>query len=177
MILQQYAETIATTDKDDWTFIKCRGRCGPSFLDRIGVSTDRNDKFIGMEVQDHSMRASLKNDLSIAIAWGFPRSDEFMEEWANQFPDPHATSGLVDFFYNGNLVYRDVYVSIDGGKCNLPLPEIWQKEDGTIIRLTVPKDQYSFFRMLDRMEKISDFDHYFRQAKFEIVDRSWMDDF
>lgn len=46
------------------------------------------------------------------------------EDQTNVFPDKTATSNFVDFFYSGVLFYRDIYVSVDGGRCSLPLPKM-----------------------------------------------------
>lgn len=176
MDLQQYERRIMDTTKNDWTIITCWGfGSGPSYLERASVWTTGKGEFSNIEIESHGMRASLKSDLSIGIAWGFQSNPEFKEPWANQFPDPSASSHFVDFFYGSVLVYRDVYVSVDGGRCMLPLPDReFDPQTHEVRRYTVPKDKHRFFRLLDGFERLSDFDRYFNQAGFQLTDAPWM---
>lgn len=176
MNLQDYAMKILDTTKEDWTIFSCAGfGSGPSYLQSLSVWTNGKNEFENIEISSHPMRASLKKDLSIWIAWGYPSNPDFQESWANKFPDPKASSGIVDFFYNDVLVFRDLYVSVDGYRCQLPLPDRdFDHKTHEVLRHTVPKDKYKFFKMLDGFEKTPDFDDYFGQVKFEIVDDSWM---
>ncbi|MBI3300931.1 MAG: hypothetical protein HYZ72_02475 [Deltaproteobacteria bacterium] len=176
MTLREYASRILASNHDDWTVNSCWGfGSGPSYLDQIAVWTTGTGKFSNIEVHSHSVVASLKTDLSISLAWGFPHNPEFKEPWANKFPDSSASSAFVDFFYNGVLVFRDIYVSVDGGRCMIPLPDReFDKETHQVRRLIVPRGKYSFFRLLDSFEKVSDFNSYFEGTGIEIVDTPWM---
>jgi hypothetical protein len=176
MNLSEYAIKIAKTNRDDWNIITCWGwSAGPSFLDRTPVLITGESNFPDIEIESHGMRASLKPDLSIGIAWGLCSNPDFKEPWANQFPDPSASSEFIDFFYNGNLVFRDIYVSVDAGRCRLPLPEReFDSKTNKVLKYTVSRDRYEFFKMFDGLEQISDFDRYFKQAGFVIVDFPWM---
>jgi hypothetical protein len=94
---------------------------------------------------------------------GYTSHPNFQEEWANNFPDPQASSAFVDFFYNGMLAAREVYVVVDGGRADIPLPH--RRDD-----LTISRWQYNFFRVLDGLEKASDFDQYLQQAGITVRD-------
>jgi len=176
MTLREYAAEILQSSHDDWTVNVCWGSgSGPSYHDRISVWTTGTGKFSNIEVKSHSTLASLKTNLSIGIAWGFPHNEDFKESWANSFPDEHAASAYVDFFYNGTLIFRDVYVSVDGGRAMIPLPDReFDPVTHEVRRLTVPLDKHKFFRLLDRLEKVSDFDRYFGQTRIQIVESPWM---
>lgn len=202
MDLKEYTERIMTTGSDDWTILPCWGfGAGPSYLESplasgtgerslafeagssYGAGPSYSESrlarvprdYSGIEIESHTMRASLKSDLFIWIAWGYPSNPDFREPWANQFPDPQARSYIIDFFYNQVLVFRDIYVDVDGGRCYLPLPEReFDSETNEIRRYTVARDKYTFFKMFDGFERLSDFDQYFNQAKFDIVDASWI---
>lgn len=176
MDLQEYAQRIVNTTKDDWTIITCWGfGSGPSYLQRASVWTTGKGEVSNIEFESHGMRASLKSDLSVWFAWGYTSNPDFQEPWANQFPDPHASSGFVDFFYNGVLVFRDTYVSVDGHRCKLPLPDrVFHPQTSEVLRYTVPRDKWAFFRMLDSFEHLSEFDRFFTGVKFEVTDEAWM---
>lgn len=176
MNLKEYSEKIIGSTKDDWNLITCWGfGSGPSYLEHCSVWTKGKGEFSNIEVESQGMVASLKSDLSISMAWGITSNPDFKEEWANQFPDPGASSSIVDFFYNGVLVFRDIYVSVDGCRCRLPLPDReFDKETHKVNRYTVPRDKYEFYQMLDGLEQLSDFDSYFRRVGFEIINTPWM---
>ena len=48
---------------------------------------------------------------------------EFHEPWATVWPDAKACSAYVDISRYGSLVYRDLFVIVDGGRAYLPMPE------------------------------------------------------
>lgn len=174
MDLREYGKIIINTTLEDWKIFQCWGYgSGPSYLQSLSVWTTGQGEFSNIDIESHSMRACLKNDLSIWIASGYPHNPDFKESWANQFPDPHASSGIIDFFYNSNLVFRDIYVSVDGGRCRLPLPNLYL--DNKKQKYSIQRDKYNFFRMLDGFDGYSQFDEYFEVVDFDIVDEPWME--
>jgi hypothetical protein len=89
-------------------------------------------------------------------------------QWANQFPDPHATSSYVDFFYNGALIHRELYVTVDGGRVSLPLPERRGE------RLVTPIGYARLCRLLVSFEtNANEFDRYIARAGIQVVDEPW----
>ena len=175
MNLHEYKQIILDSAPEHWNMITCWGySSGPSFLEKHSVSYSSSDEQ-SLEVVSHGMRATLKTDLAIWIAWGITSNPDFKEPWANEFSDPSASSGFVDFFYNNVLVYRDIYVYVDGNRCRLPLPEReLDLETGKVERYTVSRERYEFFQMFDGFEQVSDFQTYFQSAKLVTVDKPWM---
>lgn len=116
----------------------------------------------------HPMIAVYVLDAAVTIGFGLDHMPSFEEPWAKKFPDPNASSSFVDVFYNGSLVYRDVYVDVDGGRAKLPLPR-------QLDILEVPVAKRDFFRLLDTFEAPtgSQFDDYFRRAGLTTVDEPW----
>jgi hypothetical protein len=177
MTLSEYKAKVLQTVSQDWTVNSCWGAgAGPSYLERYSWTAGTLDHD-ELHVESHSEVASLKTDLSISIAWGFPCVEDFKEKWANQFPDQSASSRFVDFFYNGVMIFRDLYVSVDGGRCALPLPNLdVDPKSVEIKRLWVPEAKWRFFRLLDSLRGVSEYDRYFKGAGIEIdQDKTWMD--
>jgi hypothetical protein len=175
MTFDEVIETIASSERDEWWSEPCWGaRSGPSyhyqpeFWELIDGDTNV------LKMKEHSNVAAYKPDVSITIAWGLKFLDDFKEEWANKFPDPHASGGYLDVFYNNALVFRDVYVTVDGGRAKLPLPTIkWDEKEKKILALNVPKRRYHFIKLLDSLEYISQYDSYFQRAGFTVIDENW----
>ena len=135
--------------------------------DRNGVGRPAGDP-LGTPVDSHGMSAALRADLAVTLAWGLKSNEDFHEEWANQFSDPHATSSYVDLFYNGALIHRELYVTVDGGRASLPLPERRGE------RLVAPIGYAHLCRLLVSFEtNADDFDHYMTRAGISVVDEPW----
>ena len=56
------------------------------------------------------------------MAWGDVAGGVNGEAWATRCPDPTARTAYIDVFYTMPLVFRDVFVAVDGDRCYLPLP-------------------------------------------------------
>ena len=123
-------------------------------------------KLENMKVDSHSEYYSLKRNLLVSIACGIDSNEDFKEEWANKFMDSHASSHFVDFFYSGVLVYRDIYVSVDGGRALLPLPKRIFDEERKYVK------RYEFFKLINGY--CSDYDSYIQDVGFKLVDMDWM---
>jgi hypothetical protein len=50
------------------------------------------------------------------------QNENFIEPWANNFPDKRAQGHYYDLAYDGELLERFILVSVDGGRARLPLP-------------------------------------------------------
>ena len=80
---------------------------------------------------------------------------------------------FVDFFYANQLVYRDIYVAVDGGRCKIPLPEMrFDESTHKVEALVVPREKYNFFRLLNGTDY--NYENYFKRTGIMIVDESWM---
>lgn len=174
MKLDDFLKNIINSKVEDWTVISCWGGSGPSFLNQFRVGITGSGEFQSLEIESHSMIASYKNNLSIMIAWGLKHNDNFIEEWANDFSDQRAASDFVDFFYNGVLVLREIIVSVDGGRCYLPLPKL--EIDGKskkVTRLYVSKHKSKFVDMLNKLSSTYDYENYLSRSGIETVDGQW----
>jgi hypothetical protein len=177
MTLDEYQRIIVATQIEDWTHISCWGAgAGPSFLNKFMVWTKGAHEFTNLDVDSHAEVLSLKKNLLVSVATGITHNDDFIEPWANKFPDPQATSAYVDFFYAGTLVFRDIFVAVDGGRCRLPLPrQHINQRTQKVERLTVPEPKSIFYLLLNEISGAHDYYHYLNQSGIEIDDQSpWM---
>lgn len=175
MTLSDLMDIVVSSSRTDWHHIACwGGGSGPSYRYQLAFSGGSQSNLVGGEAYGNT--AIYMPDISITMAFGLRAVDDFKEDWVERFPKPHASTSLVDLFYNGTLVYRDTYVNVDGDRAKLPLPRIIRdKKTNKVAALQVPRREYQFFSLLDRIEGPSEFDRYFEQAGFEVVDEPWPD--
>ncbi len=168
MTLTEIMDTIISSSKEDWHKMACwGGGSGPSYRDKFEFYYHYEGQPNVLHSVSHGMVASYKPDLSITLAWGLTANDNFKEPWANKFPDPKASSHHADIFFNNALVYRELYVVVDGGRAKLPVPK--SREE-----LIVPKGYSSFVKLLDEIDTyISQYDQYFSQEGFKTSDNVW----
>lgn len=174
MTLEEYKNLIISATLDEWTTIGCWGAgSGPSYRDAISVWTKGSGEFHNIEIESHAEIFSLKSNLLVSVACGLTHNDDFIEDWANSFPDKKASSSFVDFFYSNQLVYRDIYVSVDGGRCSIPLPEMkFDESTDEVKALTVQREKYEFYRLLNGTGY--DYDSYMQRTGIVVVDEPWM---
>lgn len=176
MTLETLMEKVIHSHREEWHKITCWGaNSAPSYHNRLTFYETWESNYHGvLDAEDHSNVAVYMPDVSITLAFGLHHLDDFKEQWANKFPDSHASSSYVDVFYNNALVFRDVYVSVDGGRAKLPLPtRKFDDANKKVIALEVPRPRHDFIRLVDHFEGKSDFDRYFRDAEFKIVNAPW----
>lgn len=174
MDLREFQRLISTSKQEDWTLIPCWGAgAGPSYLEKFDIWTTGKGEFSRFDVDSHSTLLSFRRDLQISVAYGITQNEDFREDWANSFPNSHAASAFVDFFYAKNLVYRDLYVAVDGGRFLVPLPNQTFDKNHTLTGLTVTKERAKFFSILNGYGA----DHYYnclKSAGIQLIDGEWM---
>lgn len=177
MTLQEYGEIISNSKKEDWNIITCWGAgAGPSYQNSFSVWT-QGGEFSNIDIDSHSMIGVYKPNIDITIAWGLESNSEFISEWANKFDDSHATSSFIDFFLRGHMIFRDILVTVDGGRVHIPIPLLRRIEDTESkekFRRIVPGNKYEFFKILNSLESSFDYEETFRRTGLEIVDEPWI---
>ena len=143
MKLSDYIETILASAPEDWERI-----FEPNFSD------------------GHDRLMVLKTNLDISVALRQKHLDDFQEPWAQNFPDKRATSHFVDMLWKGRPVRRMLRVSVDGGRCGLPVPLV----GGTMF---VPRDQARFFGLVEEVLGGHEFDSYMKRAGIDVVSQPW----
>jgi hypothetical protein len=161
MRLEQLMTQIIASDRSDWHRIHCGGHGnGPSYRQEV-IETSN-----GLETRQHHMVAVYKADASITMALGLRVMEEYRPDW-NNFPDPNASLHAADIFFNGSLVHRTLYATVDGGRADLPLP--------TGNTLDVPADYARLIRLVDALSSVGGSREYFQRAGFREVAELWPD--
>lgn len=160
MTLQDLIQTIRTSNQNDWHNI---GANGPLFNHRIIMNGDTP------ETDQHLEYASYNRDLQITIGWDLVDNDDFQAPYANNNPDRHANGMWLDVFYNGALVFRTMYVSVDGNRCNLPIPT---NNNGT---WEVSNEQADFIFVINAIHGLdrADYNRYLNTAGIAVVNAPW----
>lgn len=146
-----------------WKVIPCGGGgAGPSFLDSWVAGPDGEPVLAG----SHTTRAAYRPDLQLSLAWGLLAHEELVESWADVF-DGTASSHFVDFFWNGALVERGLYIAVDGGRCKLPIPQR-DLDELHPVGLWITRWQHIFFSLLNTLEGVTDTDAALRRAGIQV---------
>ena len=176
MRLNEVMDKVIGSQRRDWHKITCWGAgSGPSYRNNFTFYETSEGPEGVLHESSHSNVAVYIPDVSITLAFGLDADEEFKGEWVNKFTDSDASSSYVDVFYNNALVFRDLYVTVDGGRAILPLPT--QKFDDAkkkVIALEVPQRRHDFIRLVQSLEgSVSDFDNYFEEADFKRINAPW----
>lgn len=173
MKLNELLNIILESAPEQWNIISCWGYgSGPSYKDHLEFYEAYNGQDNVLNVNSHSNICVFKDDIDITMAYGLVSNEDFKAEWANQFTDPSAYSNFIDIFYRGSLVFRETYLVVDGGRCELPIPSYG--ENGQLI---VSKDYYNFIKLFEMIANGSsndnNFKRYFNETGIEIIDEEW----
>jgi len=166
--LRRLLDTIINSGLDDWrTIVTWGAYSGPSYRNRFQFYNIYNEQGNVLKHDEHSSVSVYKPNISITIAAGLTINERFEEPWATGFPDRNASSHFIDVFFNNALVFRDMFISVDGGRACLPLPK-------SKTELFVPKNKVRFVRLIDYIDEgVSDFDSYFSRAGLIETDEEW----
>jgi len=100
---------------------------GLSALERLRQLVE--DKDTWQEVQGDSYLYH-RDFPEFTITIGPTVHNDFQEAWVKTFPDPHASSFYVDCKYLGTTLKRCLFVRVDGGRYEFPIPRLL--EDGSL---------------------------------------------
>jgi hypothetical protein len=167
MTLIELMSVVCSSQPEEWNHIVCWGASsGPAYHDHLQFYEAFDGSKHVLHVSSHTNVIAYIPDVSVTVAYGLKWMDDFREPWVTQFPDPKATSSFADVFYNGALVFRTEYVTVDGGRTMLPLPR-------SRTSLAIPESQAQFVHLLDRFGKRSSFDLDFVRAGMTLSNDSW----
>lgn len=166
MSIQEFFAEINTDSIEVWNVILCAGGGhGPSYKEQFSPSDEGISK-------SHTHVAILKKNIGITIAWGLEQYAGFAESWTESYQDSRATSCFVDFFFCGNLVWRELAVYADGGRILVPLPRL--EPSTKELSYSIAAERVQFYRLLNNLEKSGhNLDHYLDLGKIKITSDKW----
>jgi hypothetical protein len=89
--------------------------------------------------------------------------EDFYARWANGFPDRHATGYWCYLYYGNALVSRTVLVSVDGGRCMLPIPREFDENQELLV-----VDPYDY-KIAEIYDVIGDLPSYFQRSGLKLI--------
>lgn len=160
MKLNELMKTVSSSTENDWNRIDPNG---PFFIHSIQMNGET------AETCQHFEYASYKNDLQITMGWDLIDNPDFKAIYANCNPDPNAKGMWLDLFFNGALVFRTKYISVDGGRCNLPIPN---NENGI---LEVSHKYSEMINLLNHLQGIDTgtIERYYKVSSIVVVEKDW----
>ena len=161
MTFVELADILKSTVQADWHLMAGRPTYWYNLQACEAGGNGGTQRYV--DIDSHLASAVYKHDLSITMAWGMGVNDNFIEPWANQFSDPKATSYFVDVFYNGAIVLRQLNISVDGGRADLPMPV-------SASDLRVASGAANIARIVTDLAINTNWDNYFERAGLVIDD-------
>jgi hypothetical protein len=119
------------------------------------------------ETHAHEALYVYKPNVSIVVGDGLSGEDsDYVWDWVEIYPDKSARKFSIDLFYNGVPVYRELAVTVDGGRADLPSPVGYMDNDDPAKGWKVERDEYEFVRQFSVIRGRSrEFDEYFARAE------------
>ena len=123
----------------------------------------------GVELQEHTSTLTFLRDVSFGMAWGLIADKNYSEDWIQKLPNKRAQAVILDFLYNGALVFRDQLIAVDGWRCILPQPI---NETGP--PYNVPERRARIAKLVHQLVgPETNFDAYFKRVGMQPVNRPW----
>lgn len=164
MTLEDLLTVIAASKPSDW-----RATLLPTFMYRVVPVRGAGGGAADFELQEHSTTLTFTHDVRFGMAWGLVSDKNYNEDWVQKLPNRRAQGVLLDFLYNGALVFRDQLVAVDGWRCILPQPI---NEDGP--PYNVPERRARIAKLVHQLVgPETNFDAYFKRVGMQPVKRPW----
>jgi hypothetical protein len=118
------------------------------------------------ETNAHEVLHIYKPDVSLVLGEGHAEDDLHTWDWVNVFPDHSARNFYIDLLYNGVPIYRQLAVSVDGGRADLPSPAGYVETEKPESGWRVDRGEYEFVRHFSVIRgRENEFDTKFKQAE------------
>lgn len=174
MDFESYIDTIARSAPADWNveedplfFHPASITMGPEAA-TASLFTAAAEPSAGPLPAVHFIMA-YRRDLSITMAYGMPSRVPLRSDFAARFPDPRASMKRLDFFYNASLVFREVFISVDGEQGILPVPN-----PGPTAPYEAPRRKCAVARLIHQLTNpMRDFDDYLTYVNLKAIDEFW----
>ena len=164
MTLEDYLTVIASSKAADW-----RVSLLPTFMYRIVPVRASGGGTTDFELQEHTTQMTFTKDVRFGLAWGLVADKNYNEEWVQKLPNKRAQGVILDFHYNGALVFRDTLVAVDGWRCILPQP---LGDSGP--PYPVPKRRAQLGKLAHQLVgPDTNLDAYFKRVGMQLIDKPW----
>lgn len=118
LVLETASKSLATSSHQT-------GLPSISYIEQCILASDPQNDWEQIS-NNMSSVAINKNDVNLRLVINYSEEGtqclDFREEWANRHPDPQATGYWCDIYYASTHVWRNILVSVDGGRALLPIP-------------------------------------------------------
>jgi len=137
-ILLQWKEQSENTALRELECIELSQRSNVDPLDTFLSLLDEPTDWVKIK-RDQYIRHRFRPEF--VIKEGETVNEDYCEPWAQRFPDPHARSFVVEYWYGSTLLKSSLFVSTDGGRFSVPLPELHEvdpeREDWSSIEFII----------------------------------------
>lgn len=167
MTLEDFLTVIAASKPGDW-----RSTLLPTFMYRVVPIRAAGGGTADFELQEHTATLTFLRDIRFGMAWGLIADKNYNEDWIQKLPNKRAQGVILDFLYNGALVFRDQLVAVDGWRCILPQPV---NETGPPYH--VPERRARIAKLVHQLVgPETNFDAYFKRVGMHAIDQPWPED-
>lgn len=164
MTLEEYLTVVALSQPEDW-----RTTNVPTFMHRIVPVRSSGGGNADFEIQEHNLMITYTKDIRFGMAWGLIADKNYNEDWLARLPNRSAEGVILDFLYNGALVFRDMMVAVDNRRCILPQPV---NADGPPFK--VPERRARLARLAHQLVgPDTSFESYFKRVGMQPVKMAW----
>lgn len=158
MRFDELIQKVVRSTPDDW--VELAPPIWPLYLD---YGTGPNGEWI--RVREHSSGWVLREDVQVQLAYGLDPDRDLYFDW--KFPDPKIVGRKFEIKFNGQPIFRDTLLTVDGGRAILPIPasETVQAENTmALVGYSANSQEIALARLIDELVGHREFDRYLKQA-------------
>ena len=168
MRLNDLLLTICSSDSELWNSIEPPYELKVTYLDTSEDSAKAETfGYYSKWVYSDNVR------ISVAISEEIERHGRDYETDWNVWPDRGINEHFLDIFLDGQVVYREKVLCVDGGRVFLPCPKMETVDTGQMwhepFTNSVTERQYELVRFLADVRSDREFSEYFKQSGFIVL--------
>jgi hypothetical protein len=154
MQLRELLATVASSKVSDWEVI-----FRPTLRHRITELQTAEGERERLMVDEHLVSFCFKPNVALTMAYGLVEKASVELPVDHPFAKENARTLLLDIFLDGQMVHREMVLSVDRQRCLLPLPRTWDPP------VSIPTAQFSLIRLLHALAgPPTDFGAYFEAS-------------
>ncbi len=128
-------------------------------LDTFLALLDEPDNWVKIK-RDQYIRHRYKPQF--VIKEGETVNEDYREPWTQRFPDSHAQSFAVEYWYESTLLKSSLFVTADGGRFSIPIPELHKTDperegwDSIEFRININSLEWKTAMLFDQYDNLWD---------------------